>query len=209
MADLDSDLAPFDSASGITLMDAAPPTAMSAKGGADAAARTLLAAPLSGGALSGSQTQIMRATREIKRARPTIVLLTLIGYGWVLAGLIDALAGTVRMLRGAQSNITRPEAMLIALGSVAATATPLMLWIRQLAKGWGNSMRAIQLADRMRRVIAWSVATSAACALAIRIVQGAFRNEAQGIAWPVWSVALFVASIGAGVLAYLPGRKSK
>jgi serine/threonine protein kinase len=206
MADLDADLAPFDPAAGVTLMDAVPPIVLGAKGGADAAARTLLASPPSA---SGSQTQMMRATREIKRARPTIVLLTLIGYAWVLAGLIDALAGAVRMLRGTASNVTRPEAMLITLGSVAATVTPLMLWVRQLAKWWGNSLRAVQLADRMRRVLAWSVATSATLALAIRIVEGAFRNEAHGIAWPVWSVVLFVASIGAGVLAYLPGRKAK
>ena len=128
-----------------------------------------------------------------------IVVLTIVAYLWVLAGLVDALSGIVRMVRGSTGNVTKPEAVLMTVGSLAATLTPLILWIRQLARGWGNSVRAVQLADGMRRVATVSIAASGIGALAIRLGEVIVRGQAAEVAWPVWSPLLFLASVIGGL----------
>jgi serine/threonine-protein kinase len=139
-------------------------------------------------------------------ARPTIAVLSIVAYLWVLAGVVDALSGIVRMVRGSAGNVTRPEAVLITMGSLAATLTPLILWIRQLARGWGNSVRAVHLADGMRRVTMASIAASGVGALAIRLIDVIVRDQAHDIAWAAWSPILFVASLLGGFLAFLSLR---
>ena len=104
--------------------------------------------------------------------------MTVVAYVWVMAGLIDALAGIVRLVRGSSGNVTKPEAVLITVGALAATLTPLILWVRQLARGWGNSVRALQLADGMRRVMTMSIAASGVGALTVRLIEVIVREQA-------------------------------
>jgi serine/threonine-protein kinase len=155
---------------------------------------------------AASQTNLLRATRDAARARPTIALLTVVAYLWVLAGLIDALAGIVRLVRGPEGNVTKPEAVLITVGALAATLTPLILWVRQLARGWGNSVRALQLADGMRRVMTLSIAASGVGALGIRLVEVIGRGQGLEVAAPAWSPVLFVLSVLGGLLAFFSLR---
>jgi len=209
MAELEADLSPFDpdaTASG----DGAVPSLASISGGrheqVEPGAQTVLVGAAASAHRAGSQTNLLRATRDARLARPTIAVLSMVAYGWVLAGLIDALSGIVRLVRGSGGNVTKPEAVLITMGSLAATLTPLILWIRQLARGWGNSVRAVQLADGMRRVTMASIAASGVGALAIRLIDVIVRDQAHDIAWAAWSPILFVASLLGGFLAFLSLR---
>jgi hypothetical protein len=206
MAELEADLVPFDpegshfsvapGSSGPTKI-----SGLSAMEVVEPGAETLLVTP--GGAPTGSKTNLFRATRDAAMARPMIAILTIVGYVWVLASVIDALVGVVRIVRGAASNITRTEALLITLGAFAATLTPLILWVRMLAKSWGNSVRAVQLADWMRRVLTVSIAASGIGALLIRLFQATVRGEAANVSWPIWSLVLFATSVLGGFVAYL------
>ncbi len=210
MAEFEADLVPFDTSPQLMIEGEVldPSAGAPSSERVEPGARTVLAVQ-SATPAGVSHTQMMRSTRGVKRARPTIVVMTLLGYLWLLAGLIDALAGIVRLLRGRESNVTRPEALLITLGAAAATVTPLILWIRQLARWWGNSVRAVQLADRMRRVMTVSIASSGIGALIIRLIDGTARSDAISIARPMWSPVLFAVSVVAAVLAYMPGRRTK
>jgi serine/threonine protein kinase len=207
MADLDADLGQFDPGYAPNHFpdSAVSPIAPPASGAGEPVepgARTVLATPP---ALVSSPTQLVRTTREAKYARPMIVLLSIVAYVWLLAGLIDALGGVVRIVRGAGSNVTRTEALLITVGAIAATVTPLALWGRRLARGWGNSVRAVDLADRMRRVASIAIGASAAGALGLRLFEGMIKADADKISLALWSPALFCLSLLAGYLAYLSG----
>jgi serine/threonine-protein kinase len=205
MAELEADLVPFDPDPTLVIGEGSADTTMMspATGGekVEGGAQTLLVANVTRPA-AGSQTNLLRATRDARLARPMIVALTAVAYFWVVAGLVDALSGIVRMVRGSSGNVTRPEAVLMAVGSLAATLTPLILWIRQLARGWGNSVRAVALADGMRRVTTLSIALSGIGALIIRLAEVIVRGQATEVAGPVWSLVLFVASVAGGLIAY-------
>jgi serine/threonine protein kinase len=201
MADLDADLAPFDPWASDA--DEIPEGQVSSRPPEGSAKTILVSSPT---APSAAQTNLWRATREATMARPMIVLLTIVAYLWLVAGLIDALAGIVRLVRGPNANLTRVEMVLISVGSFLATVTPLIAWIRYLAQRWNNSVRALQLSDGMRRVTAAAIATSGIAALAVRLIEVIGRGQAADIAWPIWSPLLFAASLAAGGLAVLSLR---
>jgi serine/threonine-protein kinase len=204
MADLEADLLHFDTeveqaSDGSVRMRAAGQSGDKAEG----SAKTLLVgASMPQG---GSQTNLQRTTRDARLARPMIALLTVVAYFWVLAGLIDALAGIVRLSRGA-GNVTKPEAVLITIGSFAATLTPLILWVRMLARGWNNSVRALQLAEGMRRVTMVSICASGIGALTVRLIEVVFRGQPQEVSWAAWSLVLFGTSVFGGLVALLSLR---
>ncbi len=207
MADLEADLLPFDT-------EVAHPQAVGsvrnlAASGADTdpvegSAKTVLIGARQA-QQSGSKPTLHRATRDARLARPMIALLTIVAYLWVLAGLIDALAGIVRLSRGS-GNVTKPEAVLITIGSFAATLTPLILWVRMLARGWNNSVRALELSEGMRRVTMVSVCASGIGALAIRLIEIVFRGQPYEVSWAAWSLVLFGTSIFGGLVALLSLR---
>ena len=204
MADLDADLLPFDTEVGAEPISAGSVRTLKVAGGGpekvEPGAKTVLV-----GATTqqvGSQTNLHRATRDARMARPMIALLTVVAYLWVLAGLVDALAAIIRLSRGS-GNVTKPEAVLITIGSFAATLTPLILWVRMLARGWNNSVRALELAEGMRRVIMVSICASGIGALAIRLIEVVFRGQPQETSWAAWSLVLFGASLFGGLVALL------
>jgi serine/threonine-protein kinase len=206
MADLEVDLLPFDTEIRQSQMPPGPGRTLTVGGGGEkveGSAKTVLVG--TNLPQAGSQTNLSRATREARLARPMIALLTVVAYFWVLAGLIDALAGIVRLTHGA-GNITKSEAVLITIGSFAATLTPLILWVRSLARGWNNSFRALELAEGMRRVTMVSICASGIGALTVRLIEVVFRSQPQEVAWAAWSLVLFITSIFGGLVALLSLR---
>jgi hypothetical protein len=167
---------------------------------AEGAAQTVLVAGAPRPILS--QAGLMRATRDAVLARPTIGLFTGLAYLWILGSVIDALAGLVRALRGTGAGLTSAEAVLIVVGSIAATLTPLVLWVRRLSHGWGNSVHAVRLAQAMRRVTLASIAASGIGALVVRIVDVVFRDQPGNIAAPSWSPVFFLFGVIGGLAAY-------
>jgi serine/threonine protein kinase len=203
MADLQADLLPFDTEVGQGRTSVGSMRKLGIAGEdtdkAEGSAKTLLVGASI--AQGGSQTNLHRSTRDARLARPMIALLTVIAYFWVMAGLVDALAGIVRLSRA--GNLTHAEAVLIVIGSFAATLTPLILWVRMLARGWNNSVRALQLAEGMRRVTMVSICASGIGALTVRLIEVVVRGQPQEVAWAAWSVILFGTSIFGGLVALL------
>jgi len=202
MGELEAELLPFDPDPPMTAVDTSGPSLLTGPNSerVEGAAQTVLVA----GAPRpfGSQAGLLRATRDAALARPMIGVFTVVAYLWLLGGVIDALAGIVRAVRGSGAGLTSAEAVLIVVGSLAGTLTPLVLWVRRLSHRWGNSVHSVRLAQAMRRVTLVSIAASGMGALAVRLIEVIARDQALDIARPVWSPVLFAASLLGGLLAY-------
>jgi serine/threonine-protein kinase len=208
MAALEAELAPFDVEAGASALAHAGAAGQGAKrGDADPGARTVLAGGVP--ARAPSQANLSRAAREARLARPLIVVLTVLGYGWILGGLVDAVSGILLTVRGGSPNITKTEALLITSAAFATTLTPLVLWVRRLGRGWGNSVRAVELAEGMRRVAAFAIGASGIGALVIRLMEVVLRAQALDVAWPFWSPVLFGASLLGAWVAYFSLRMER
>src|SRR5262249_48856696 len=90
------------------------------------------------------------SAKDAKLARPTIAVASgLIGL-WFVGGLTSALAGLVRILHDGE--ITGTECVLLVVGCLVATATPLALYVLHVKRTvWPNSVRALALATDLKR----------------------------------------------------------
>lgn len=206
MAALEADLEPFDTGEPLSSLAtgviAGGGATLTSAGGAllDTSGKTMLA----GHRAAGSQPTLARATRDVKLARPMITFLSVVGYLYVVLGLVDAVGSVVRLVRGSAANLTGTEALLITIGIFATTVTPAILWIRHLARGvWENSHRAVALAETLRRVVVVAVAAYGIASLLVRIMEATVRQQALDVAWPVWSLVTYAAGLAAGAAAYL------
>lgn len=112
---------------------------------------------------------------DSRRARPTIALLTMVCYLWLLTGFVEVLSTVVR---GLNATLTRTELWLSLGGILAATLTPTIFWVRYLRRRvWKHSVRAIGLAKSMRRFVGVGIATYGVSVLLLRLVDGVVGME--------------------------------
>jgi serine/threonine-protein kinase len=174
MLELDAALIPFDS--GPVPSDATGQTLVRRDGGnialapnaapSDPNARTMMASQI-----TGSQSlphTVISTAGDAKLARPTIVFSTLMLVIIILAASFDAIVGAVRFFRG-EDKLSTFELALIGAGVVAALATPIILFIRQVSRVWKNSVRTLELATDMRRALVGGLVAYGVAALALRI----------------------------------------
>ena len=194
MAELDADLAPYDAGGEIEI---ALPTLVGpggARGGNTMAARR------AGSGLLDKQA------REVALARPTILLLSGLGAVWLMAGLIGTITAGVRLLRGGVAgNLTGSEAVFLVVGIAFTMLTPLLLGVRYVSRDvWSNSMKAVDLADRLRVPVIAGLGAYGFASLLVRGIEAVVLRHAVGVAWPVWDILLF--SMG---VAALPASRSR
>jgi serine/threonine protein kinase len=206
LEDFEADLAAFDTGEPMPATSAvasgpAPRTLITAANQGEATARTMLA--------SGSSTMnLARAGRDSKLARPSIVVLSFVGWLWVTAALADVIAAAIRAI-GNRTDLAGAESALVMAGAVAAMMTPAVLWIRHLRLGvWHSSPRSVDLAARLRRAALFMATTYAILALAVRMFEVVVNRNTAGLGWPIWSFALFAASLVAGIAAWMSHRKT-
>jgi len=112
---------------------------------------------------------------DSRRARPTIGLLTVVCYLWLLTGFVEVLSTVVR---GLDATLTRTELWLSLGGILATTLTPTIFWIRYLMRRvWQHSVRALELAKGMRRFVGVGIATYGVSVLFLRLVDGVVGME--------------------------------
>lgn len=186
MAELDAELAPFDPG------DVLPTELGSGRTGLAIANPT-------------TATSLSRQTREISLARPTIVLLSALGIFWALAGVVTLVAALVRLMRGGgvTSNLTGVEAVLLFLGATFALLTPAGLFVRYLQRVWDNSLKAMNVADNLRRIVLVGLAAYGFGSLLVRFLEAIVLRRAAGVAWPVWDLLMFVIAAAAAVGAHM------
>jgi serine/threonine-protein kinase len=143
-----------------------------------------------------------RRAQEVSMARPLILLLSGLGLFWVAGCTITLVAAIVRIARGGgtNDNLTGFEAALLALGIGFTLITPTAIAIRHVRRViWDNSMKAVDLAEKLRRPVMVGLCSYGFGSLLVRTMEAVVLRRAAGAAWPVWDVLLFfITAAGAG-----------
>ncbi len=192
MEELDADLAPWD------------PSAEPGATQADGAAPIALVAPPAARAAS-----LAERARTIRLARPLGALLAGLGLFWVGASAVTAVAGLIRLARGAgpNANLTGTEAALLVLGVGFAMATPVGLAVRHaLRHVWPHSGRSLEVALRLRGPVTVGLATYGFATLLVRLLEIVLLHRAVGVTWAGWDVLLALFGVAAAGLAAFVGR---
>ncbi len=196
MAELEAELAPWDSGEGEIVV--------AAEHGA-APAPTLVS-----GARGSSADQRSRA---VSLARPMVVILGALGLFWSAGSLMTLVAAVVRISRGggASANLTGSEATIMLVGFLFALLTPAILVVRYLRRTiWVNTAKAMELSERLYRPIITGLCAYGFATLLVRVLESVIFRRAAGVAWPVWDLLFcgfgLIAAGGAFALHYLERR---
>jgi serine/threonine-protein kinase len=203
MAELEAELAELDPCAGSvdgTLPSLAPPAFATVKSSEQ------LLVPR---AKPAQTQQALRAQREIRSARPLLVLVTLVGYLWIVAAISTAAANMMRFTRGASGQLTNSEAILLSLVAFVATITPMGIWVRHLEKQvWRNSVLAVAFSKRARTALAIALSTQGLLSLSANLVEVLVLRQPAGQLQTLASSPAIVISLLAGIGAFfLLGRK--
>jgi Protein kinase domain len=147
-----------------------------------------------------------RQVRTVALARPLILVLGALGVFWAAGTLIMAITTGFRVVRGggARANLEPTEAVLLVLLVGFALLTPLILVGRWLAKSvWGNSVKSVELADRLRGPVLVGLSAYGFTSLLVRLLESVLLRRAVGVAWPWWDVVLFIVAVVAAGGSFL------
>ena len=162
-------------------------------------------------ARAAAQTQhALRAQREVRSARPVLVLFTLIGYVWMVAAISTAAADALRWSRGIQGRITDSEAVLILLIAFVATVTPAGIWVRHLERHvWRNTVTSVAFARRARTSLAVALSVHGVLALTTNLLESLVLRQVAGQLQAAYSAPTIVLSVLSGCLTFLFGGKKR
>ena len=155
----------------------------------------------------------MRAQREVRGARPALILVTVVGYAWLVGALVLGAADAIRFSKttivrlmsstpeGATLSVggklTRNEAILVSLGVLAATITPLLVWIRHVVrKVWPNTSASVGFAARARTSLTAAIVCFGILTLSLSLLESVIIRQTPGALQATWSAPIVVASLG-------------
>jgi serine/threonine-protein kinase len=153
-----------------------------------------------------------KQVRQVTQARPLILTFSALGLLGAAGGLILAITGIIRAVKGggARANLEILDAALLSAGVVFTLLTPVILAIRHLSRSvWGNSVKAVDLAEKLRRPVMVGLTAYGFAWLLVRLLESVIFRHAVGVAWPWWDVILFFLALAAGGGAFLLGRMEK
>jgi serine/threonine-protein kinase len=201
MSELDTALVPFDEEKPQSLPKIRLPSAPDSS--AESVARTMFAGP----------TKTAPPQTPRKMSRPTIVMLSLVAFVWLVVGFVDGLAGVVRHFHSGE--LTATESVLLMIGSVLAATTPAVLFTLYVKKTvWPNSVKAMELATDLKRTVLAALLGYGLAAFVTRVVYTVFLRDSHELDAGMWDAIFFVASAmgalfggGAGPIARRIRRK--
>lgn len=99
---------------------------------------------------------VARASRHARRARPFIALLSTLGFLWLCVFLFELILASASV---AGTEVTLSERRLVLVVVLGVLLTPFVFWIRHLVRRvWQNSIRALELAHMLSRMIGTGLA---------------------------------------------------
>jgi hypothetical protein len=196
MAELERELSGFDPELLSRPSIAPPPESIPP----DPNAKTVVRRP-SPRAIRASMEQTQQSVRV---ARPGLLLFSGLGFAWLLANVAVAVGGVIRLMRGESSDLSQVEAVLSIVGVTAALVTPLVLWIRHLARDvWPSTPKSLELMAQLRGTVLYSAAAYGIAALAIELVVAVIDRRSALIARPIWALLTFLVAIATAVTSWL------
>ena len=94
---------------------------------------------------------------------------------------------------------------LITIGVLAASATPIILYISRISKVWRNSVKTLEIATDLRRALISSMLAYATGALGVRLTFMVFLQEPATLSSGILDAALFLGALVFGLLAGVVG----
>lgn len=184
MAELDTELAPYEATESDEALAVVPTSRMTTA--------------------DRHRDSIDRQVRIVAMARPMILLLGALGLFWAAGNLMLAITAIVRISRGGpRGNLAGAEAVFLVVGFAFTLLTPLILAWRHLKRVvWVNTVKAVDLADHLRRPVLIGLSTYGFASLLVRVIETVFLRHAGSIAWPWWDLILLVvgaAAVGGAV----------
>ena len=194
IAELDEALAPFDPSGGTLLLPAPDSAPVDNKG------RTMLSQP-------GISSQTQLAARAASLARPALAVFTGLGALWVVANAIAAVGAVTRQIHG--GDLTPSETVLIPLGTVLAFATPLVLFLRHVARDWQSTPRAMELGARVRMTVLSSASAYGLAALLVQLFESVLRRTAAELSLPGWPLLCGSVALAVGAATWAFSQKTR
>jgi serine/threonine protein kinase len=207
MAELDQELAAFDTApviSPTSATDPAPPATVG-PGSVDRATKTkTLFTHVSPRSLGEAMEE---TTRSVRLARPGILFFTTLGLFWVLINVSVASGAAIRLARGTESDLSGAEAVMALVGVLAALATPIWLWVRHLrTEIWPSTPRSVQWMGRLRMAVLFSSAAYGITALLVQMFEVIVARHSLGVARPGWALLTFLVAMAVASLTWFLTR---
>jgi len=211
MAELEAELAALDTSPGS--VDGSLPSMLPP--GPNSGVKTLASAKN-----GGTRTMhAIRTQREVRSARPSLVFMTLVGYSWLVSMLVLGIADVIRFSKtsivrivtanpeGATLSIggklTKNEAVLVTIGVLATTLTPLLVWTRHVKrKVWPNTSVSVGFAARARSSLVSGMVCFGIATLALSLLESAFLRQSPGTLQAIWSAPIIATSLGCMFLAW-------
>ncbi len=154
----------------------------------------------------------MRTQREVRNARPALILVTLVGYAWLVGVLVLGVSDVIRFSKtsivrfvtatpeGATlslgGRLTRNEAILVSIGVLAATLTPLLVWVRHLArKVWPNTSTSVGFAARARSSLTAGIVCFGVLTLSLNLLESVILRQSPGALQAIWSAPIVATSL--------------
>jgi serine/threonine-protein kinase len=138
---------------------------------------------------------VARASRHARRARPFIVVLSVLGFLWLCASLLELILASSAAL-GVE--VTLSERRLVFIGVLGVIITPAIFWSRHLVRRvWQNSVRALELAHVLSRVIASGLAGLAVGAMLATL--GINLGTGAGDTFLERTIPLWLSLLGGGL----------
>lgn len=197
MTELDEALAPFDPEMSVSVSLYPPAPVSGAR--SHSTAPTVLSPRLR--TTTGLELA-ERATREAKIARPTLVVLSLVAYAWTTGCVIELARAIFRALGRGGTPLAAAEELGITVVVGAFSVTPVIFWVRHLMSIWTNSMRAVRIAEMLRRLTLWATTPYAFASLIVHLAGDALWGT-LGILLPpgaslLSAISMYLLTVGVG-----------
>jgi serine/threonine protein kinase len=151
-----------------------------------------------------ARAHLEQTQQSVRVARPGLLLFSGLGFAWLVANIAVAVGGVIRMSRGDSSDLSQVEAVLSIVGVTAALVTPLVLWVRHLARDvWPSTPRSLELMARLRGTVLYSAAAYGIAALAVELGFAIIERRSALISRSVWALFMFVIALGTAVASWL------
>jgi serine/threonine protein kinase len=148
---------------------------------------------------------VARATRHARRARPFIAGLSLLLFLWICALSLELIFASTSQL-GVE--LTLSERRLVFVGVLAVTITPAVFWARHLVRVWRHSVRALELAHLLSRVVASGLTSLAVGVLVLTLAVNLSMFPGESFVARVFPLGLSLLGGGLGWLVAIIDRRS-
>lgn len=211
MEAFDAELAAFDPARA-SLLPPTPGVDAGADGAGGNAAPTIVRPAAASAAATRKQqtapTMLAHRARDVRWARPGLVLLSAAAFLWLTVGLIVGLIAAIQLVRS-DVQVTPTETVLSIIGSLAVMLTPSVLWIRRLVRLWSSTPRVLETAEQVKAALLGATVGYGVTMLAAVFLHAVLRDPAFQPSSPAWLIGLYVISLAVGLASWFSASRKR